>query len=91
MPIECPKEMPGSCQGCSDLWEGHCGWFFPKRPLSEILTTSERLDALEAKRQSEPHWTPRQWDYVMQLRAQMNHLENKVNALQQKKKWYARY
>lgn len=91
MPIDCPKGMPGICLGCSDLWEGNCCWFFPKRPLYEILTAHERLDMFEAKQSPVLPWDKRQQHQIQQMRGQINFLENKINKMYEKRKPVSRY
>jgi len=50
MPLNCPCQIdaPDACSGCRQESAGRCWWFFPSRPVSDILTTSERLTLLES-------------------------------------------
>ncbi len=46
--MDCPLYLD-SCEDCNKNWDGCCGWFFPSKPLREILTPHERIDLLEAR------------------------------------------
>lgn len=47
MPINCPLHFDGSCENCPKRSGDKCFWFFPSKPLREILTQEERIDELE--------------------------------------------
>lgn len=47
--INCPIDREMLCQECRYNFGEKCWWFFPARPLSEILTNEERLDMLEER------------------------------------------
>jgi len=49
MPINCPLNIDGSCEGCRNLYEGKCYWFFPSREIKDILTTQEQLAVLNRR------------------------------------------
>lgn len=46
--MNCPLYLD-TCEGCNKKWDDCCGWFFPSRPLREILTLDERINILEAR------------------------------------------
>jgi len=50
MPINCPLRFDETmlCGECRYLFDGDkCNWFFPARPIKEILTLDERMERLE--------------------------------------------
>jgi len=46
MPINCPNERL-DCGDCRYYWEDTCRFYKVPRPLTEILTLSERIEKLE--------------------------------------------
>ena len=45
--MDCPLYFDDCDDICMHYSKDVCGWFFPPRPMSEILTVDERLDRLE--------------------------------------------
>ncbi len=76
--INCPLPFGDEmlCQECRYNSDDKCWWFFPSRPLSEILTVEERL---EVKSLPQPEWSGNQWDIVNQLRSEIRGWREKYN------------
>ena len=89
MPLECPKfthdynhafSSYNACLDCGHRHGNEC-WYYNKCSvnLSDILTISERISILEDTAiKEEPPWTGKQWDEVLQLKAMVQHLQNKI-------------
>jgi len=76
MPLNCHdrKAYPDKkCADCSYLQDERCCYFVPSTPLSDILTTEERLGLLEGRLEPlpQPEWTEKQWDKVQQLQSEV--------------------
>jgi len=82
--LDCPQAFSECDNICRHHSETHCRFFDPPRPLSEILTLSERLDRLEKNQTPTPEakWSRKQWDYVTQLAGRTIHIENKLKEIQ---------
>uniref|UniRef100_A0A6H2A2C6 Uncharacterized protein n=1 Tax=viral metagenome TaxID=1070528 RepID=A0A6H2A2C6_9ZZZZ len=79
----CPLNFDICDDICRLNFEEKCHWFFPARPLSEILTPEERLDRLEKKQTLHPK--PVYRDEVNQLKGLLTHLHNEVHTLMEEK------
>lgn len=51
MPINCPLPFGEvmRCHGCRHNTNEKCWWFYPARPLLQILTTDERVEELHER------------------------------------------
>ena len=66
--INCPIDIEVVCQDCRYNTDSKCWWYFPARPLKEILTLEERL---EMKPLPQPQWVGSQWDALNQLKSEV--------------------
>ena len=99
MPLNCPVCYPYECKGCRYLWEDKCNYYMPARPLTEILTTNERITLLE--RQPQPQAIgykqlnnrfDRWMGLVVKLQKDINkHLDKTKEYLDKKKGKYKKY
>lgn len=85
MPINCPLTFGEvtACDKCRFHADGKCAWFSPAQPLSEILTTEERVEKLEALYQDLTFRVPsrvlsRQGKEIKDLQGSMVNLRNKL-------------
>ena len=85
MPLRCPLYEDGDCDECRFVTNELCWWFFPARPLTEVLTLDERCARLE-KSPMEHTWNENQWEVVRHLRGMVDHLQNNVIGLRKQYK-----
>lgn len=95
MPINCPINIPhyNACLVCRNRGGKACvvKWFLSV-PLTDILTTGERLAILEdSDKPDDPEWSVKQWKYVKELKGQVIFLQNKVNELLKTRKQKSKY
>jgi len=84
MPLNCPLHIDGSCEGCRLNYENECCWFFPARPLYELLTIEERVEALEHKA-PDPEtgfiFYSKEWDVLNQVKSEMINIRKSIYGL----------
>lgn len=90
MPLNCPLNLDGLCDGCRYLWrdprqhlEKTCNWHSPPMPLAELLTTDERLQKLESLFEDLSFKIPSRAfhqfrDELEQVKGRQIHIENKI-------------
>ena len=85
MPLNCPiRLIPffalDACEGCPKYYEGKCWWFFPSKPITEILTDAERIERLERQPRKEIIPTGQQlYKELRQLKGQVIFISNRIN------------
>ena len=47
MTENCPLHLDMPCEECFKYSDNQCWWFFPSKPIVEILTDTERIERLE--------------------------------------------
>ena len=85
MPLRCPLYEDRDCDECRLMTNELCWWFFPARPLTEVLTLDERCARLE-KSPIKHTWNENQWEVVRHLRGMVDHLQNNVIGLRKQYK-----
>jgi len=94
MPQNCPEGYWYNCEECRNHFEGRC-YSGVSRPITDILTDTERIVKLEA--QSHPplmDWPTTDHGFIKQiqhLQAQINYLEKRLIKVEARKKRYAKY
>ena len=85
MPLNCPIGLipflaPDACESCPQYGDGQCYWFFPSKPITEILTDAERIEQLEKRPQNGIIPTEQQlYKELRQLKGQVIFISNKIN------------
>lgn len=85
MPINCPIPFGANrdCEGCRSFTDEMCYFnSLNPRPVSEILTTNERLELLE---RTQEHIIPPK-RYYQELKAQLNSIYTKLDKACSKRK-----
>jgi len=87
MPDNCPLNLDGECEECRFLTDDYCWWFFPARPLKEILTEEERITKLELPPNHAIYKLDKKsQDDLNQLKGRLSRMENAVMKARAKKK-----
>ena len=85
MPLNCPiRLIPFSaldaCEDCRLYNNEQCYWFFPSKPITEILTDAERIERLERQPRKEIIPTgQRLYKELRQLKGQVIFISNRIN------------
>lgn len=86
MAINCPlrpssPDYPEAtdCLSCFNNRDGKCHWFYPGKPLNQILTVEERLTILERQTKPETPVASPTFQMLDQLKGLVMDLQNRLN------------
>ena len=86
MTLNCPQYIDMPCEECRKYYDEQCWWFFPSKPITEILTDTERIEHLENKPKGMPMNNQQLYKSFDQLKAEFIFIRNKFNKLYDKKR-----